>query len=187
MKSIHESWEFMNPNENEKHFKFEEYYQRVSGNEKLRHIPKAVFEQWIYGLHYDDDTLKNYAWINYENVEFNLCEWDFNDLAKVYVIKKFEGYFKNRSSYNDFAQFACDKKNLDFWKANGTWRIPPIILDVGSLTTKIPKGSDLISPYQLVEGHTRLGHLNSMKRISDLSKREMASKHAIYLMSEKVR
>ena len=187
MKSIHESWEFMNPNEDEKHFKFEEYYQRVSENEKLRHIPKAVFEQWIYGLHYDSDTLKNYAWINYENIEFNLCEWDFNDLKKVYVIKNFRDYFKNRSSYNDFVQFCCVKKDLDFWKTNGTWRIPPIILDVDSLTTKIPKWSDLMSSYQLAEGHSRLGYLHSMKRISNLNNGEMASKHSIYLMSEKVR
>jgi hypothetical protein len=187
MKNIHDSWDFMNPGENEKYedFKFEEYYQRVFKNEKLRHIPKVIFEQWIYGLHYDYNTLKNYAWINYENIEFNLCEWDFHDLTKVSVIGDFKDYFMIRSSYNDLKHFCCIGEDLDFWKNQGTWRIPPIVLDVESLATKAPESSELKPAYQLVEGHSRLGYLYSMKRISDLNRGKIALKHKIYLMREK--
>ena len=47
MNRIHPSWEFMRPNENEKHqdFRFEEYYKRISANKKLNHIPKTIFDQ----------------------------------------------------------------------------------------------------------------------------------------------
>jgi hypothetical protein len=187
MKKNHDSWDFMNPNENEKYedFKFEEYYERVMKNEKLQHIPKSIFEQWIYGLHYDDNTLQNYAWINYENIEFNLYEWNFDKLTKVYVIEEFKDYFFNRSSYSDFDQFCCTDKDLVNWKEKGTWRTPPIILDIKSLTSEIPEWSELVPPYQLVEGHSRLGYLHSMKRISDLNKGEIALKHKIYLMERK--
>jgi len=186
MIKIHYSWTFMNPNENEKYedFKFDEYFERVIHNEKLRHIPKSIFEQWIYGLHFEDNTLQNYAWINYENIEFNLSDWDFNDLAKVNIIEDFKDYFNGRASYKDFDQFCCNDEDLDYWKENGTWKTPPIILDICSLTTEIPKWSELIPPYQLVEGHSRLGYLHSMKRISDLNKGKIASKHKIYLMKE---
>jgi hypothetical protein len=74
---------------------------------------------------------------------------------------------------------------LDCWKENGTWKTPPIILDICSLTTEIPKWSELIPPYQLVEGHSRLGYLHSMKRISDLNIGKIALKHKIYLIKEK--
>ena len=187
MIEIHDSWDFMNPNENEKYedFKFEEYYERVISNEKLRHIPKSIFEQWIYGLHFEENTLQNYAWINYENVEFTLCEWEFEDLKKIYIIEDFKDYFNNRASYNDFGQFCCIDDDLDYWRKNGTWKTPPIILDISSLTTEIPKMSELKPRYQLVEGHSRLGYLQSMKRISDLKKGEIAPKHKIYLMKEK--
>ncbi len=79
----------LNPIENERNndLRFEEYYDRITRNEKLKHIHKAIFEQWNYGLHFEESTIRNYAWINYKNVEFNLCEWEFSDLAIVYIIE----------------------------------------------------------------------------------------------------
>lgn len=187
MIEIHDSWKFMNPNEKERYedLKFEEYYERVISNEKLSHIPKSILEQWIYGLHYETNTLQNYAWINYENIEFNLCEWEFNNLTKVHIIKNFKDYFSNRASYKDLNQFCCIDEDLDYWRKNGTWKTPPIILDICSLTTGVPKSSELMPQYQLIEGHSRLGYLHSMKRISDLHKGKIAAKHKIYLMKEK--
>ena len=187
MKKIHDSWKYMNPNESEKYedFRFEEYYERVIGNKKFRHIPKDIFEQWIYGLHYESNTLQNYAWINYENIEFNIYEWSFNDLAKVYVIEEFREHVNNRSKFTDFDQFLCNDEDVDYWKEKGTWRTPPIILDVKSLSSKIPGWIELIPPYQLVEGHSRLGYLHSMKQLTELNKGKIALNHRIYLMKEK--
>jgi hypothetical protein len=183
MNKIHPSWEFMRPNKNEKYqdFRFEEYYKRVSANKKLNHIPKTIFDQWIYYQHQEPNTLNNYAWINYEKIQFEIEEWSYDRFSNVSVIKNFMDYYSDRASYSDFSQFCCIPEDLKYWKENGTWRVPPIILDI-NLLLSIPSWSDLTAPYQLVEGHTRFGYLQSLKRISDLNKGSIASTHRIYLM-----
>lgn len=177
----------MRPNGNEKYedFKFEDYYKRILTNEKLDHIPKTIFEQWIYYHHQELNTLNNYAWINYENVHFTLCEWELDKFEKVSVIDNFMDYYSDRASYSDFNQFCCTPEDFETWKKNGTWRVAPIVIDVLSLKTNIPSWSQLKPSYQLVEGHTRFGYLKSMQRISLLNKGNVAIKHLIYLMQEK--
>ena len=186
MEKIHTNWDYMRPRNDEKYedFKFEEYYQRISKNNNLNHIPKTVFEQWIYYHHQEPNTLDNYAWINYENIEFVLCKWELEKFEKVSVIDNFMDYYSDRASYLDLNQFCCTQKDLKVWIENGTWRVPPIIIDVSSLKTDIPTWSQLKPPYQLVEGHTRFGYLQSMKRISELGKADIAKRHSIYLMRE---
>lgn len=187
MKRTHHSWDYMRPNKNEKYenFRFEEYYKRIMANEKLNHIPKPVFEQWIYYHHQEHNTLRNYAWINYEKVEFNLCFWDLEKLEQVNVITNFMPYCLDRASYSDFNQFCCTQKDLQVWKQDGTWRVPPIVIEIKSLKTAAPPWSELTLPYQLVEGHTRFGYLKSLKNMSDSNKERIAAEHLIYLMQEK--
>lgn len=187
MKKIHPSWKFMQPNKNEKYedFRFEEYYQRVSSNDKLSHIPKEVFKQWIYYHHQEGNTLRNYAWINYEEIDFEIYEWKVEQFESVSVIENFQDYYISRGSYTDFSQFCCNEEDLKNWKEKGTWRIPPIIIDIKSLKMDIPNWSELTKPYQLVEGHTRFGYLNSLKKMSELDKGKIAQKHLIYLMRKK--
>ncbi len=188
MTQIHKTWNYLKPNNNEKYenFRFEEYYERVMKSNRFHHIPKVVFDQWIYYLHQDPETLRNYAWLDYENIEFNLCEWNYIELEKVYVIEDFKPYYEDRSKYTDFDQFCCNHEDLNHWKEFGTWRTPPIILDINSISKELPEWSELKEPFQLVEGHSRLGYLRSMKKISDLNKGKIATRHKIYLMKEKV-
>ena len=87
--------------------------------------------------------------------------------------------------FQTFEKFCCCDKDLEYWKENGTWRTPPIIIDIKSVCSKIPDWSGLRTNYQLVEGHSRLTYLHSVKRISELSKSKFASKHKIYLMIKK--
>jgi hypothetical protein len=187
MDKIHPIWELMRPTENEKYedFKFEEYYKRIVTHNMLNHIPKTIFEQWIYYHHQEYNTLKNYAWINYENIEFIICDWSLRELERINVIDNFRDYYSDKASYSDFNQFGCTPNDLKSWKEKGTWRVPPIILDIASIRCNIPSWSKLTPPYQLVEGHTRFGYLHSLKTISDLKKGGIASKHLIYLMKNK--
>lgn len=184
---VNKSWLELKPNEdldgNQEWF--DEYYSRISLKKDYNHIPKEVLEQWIHPHHKNYETLRNYSWINYENIEFSLCEWNLNQLSKIYVVENFRDYYIDRSNYSDFDQFCCTDEDLNHWKEKGTWRTPPIILDIKSLCSEIPKWSELIPPYQLVEGHSRLGYLQSMKRISDLNIGKIAIKHGIFLMTEK--
>jgi hypothetical protein len=187
MEYEHPTWKMMRPTKDEKYqdFRFEQYYARINSNDKLKQIPKVVFDQWIYGLHQDPNTLKNYAWLNYENIHFTLCKWSSEKLASVSVIKNFQEFYREKASCSDLRQFSCTDENLATWKNDGTWRVPPIIIDIGSLQSPIPKWSDLTAPYQLVEGHTRLGYLNSLIRISTEKQVKLSNDHWIYLMVEK--
>lgn len=187
MTLVNKSWMELKPNEDNEGNQewFDEYYPRIKLKRDYKHIPKEVFEQWIHPHHKKDETLINYSWIDYKNIEFIACEWNFDELSKLYVIDDYRDFFDNRSKLSDFEQFCCNDEDLKCWKEKGTWRIPPIILDINSLTSNIPTDCELVPPYQLVEGHSRLGYLHSMNRISKLKKGNIASKHSIILMREK--
>ena len=161
---------------------FEEYYSRIILKREFAHIPKKVFEQWLYPHNDNFESITNYGWLNYENIKFELCTWSNEQLSNIYVIESYRDYYENRASYNDLSSFCCVDKDLTEWENNGTWRIPPIILDVTSINEMIPSCCDLVSPYQLVEGHSRLGYLHSMFTINKLGKQKVAQTHEIYLM-----
>lgn len=181
-----ESWNILEPlkDEYENIEFFEDYYERIKSNVDYSHIPSNVLEQWLWAHHDKAESFINYGWLNYENIEFELCLWSNEQLENIYVIDYGREYFELRSSYNDFDNFFCTQEDLKFWKEKGTWKTPPIVLDVESLG-KIPRHCELKPPYQLVEGHSRLGYLHSMFTIDKLKKGNVASIHEIYLMKQK--
>jgi len=164
---------------------FNDYYQRIRPMTEFSHIPKTVFKQWLWAHHDKEESIKNYGWIDYKNVEFELCSWTNHQLTNIYVIKEYRDYYLNRASYNDFDRFCCIEKDLKMWRENGTWRTPPIILDINSLNDKIPDWCEIVPPFQLVEGHSRLGYLHSMFKIDKLGKSQIADEHEVYLMKIK--
>lgn len=180
------SWLDLKPNEvkNGNEEDFEDYYPRIKSKEEYSHIPESVFEQWIHPHHQKWETLHNYAWLDYKKITFEEQSWTFEKLAKVNVIPEYMDFYLTRTKFDNFDDFLLGKENLSFWKQNGTWKTPPIILDVNSLKSNIPMWSKIRGPYQLVEGHTRLGHLNSMKKVSDLSRGQISQTHKIWLMQE---
>lgn len=161
---------------------FDRYYERIKLKTKFSHIPKKVFNQWLWAHHDKEESITNYGWLDYGNIDFKLCRWENKQLKDMYVIERYRDYYQNRASYDDLNSFCCIDKDIQEWERNGTWRTPPIILDVQTLPEEIPKWSELVSPYQLVEGHSRLGYLHSMFRIDKLGKGKVAKKHQIYLM-----
>jgi hypothetical protein len=182
MPLVHDSWMRLKPNEIEgSKESFAEYHPRILEKKDFSHIPKEVFEQWIHPLHDDPYTLKNYGWFDYEKVEFELVKWKTSALINIYVIESFRDYVASRARMTNQSEFMGKKEDLLRWKENGTWRTPPIILDVGTLKTDIPNWSELQPPFQLVEGHTRYGYLRSMIEQEKREKR-LAAHHSIYLM-----
>nr|WP_315145859.1 hypothetical protein [uncultured Flavobacterium sp.] len=161
---------------------FEEYYERIKIKTEFSHIPEIVFEQWLWAHIDKEESITNYGWLNYEEIEFELCSWTTNQLTNINVIESYRDYYKNRASYNDLNTFCCTDKDLKVWKKRGTWRTPPIILDVQSISEEIPNWCEIVPPYQLVEGHSRLGYLKSMVTIDKLGKGKVAEKHNIYVM-----
>ena len=99
--------------------------------------------------------------MDYEKITFEEKNWEFENFIDIYVIRKYREFFLSRKGFFNFEEFCVGKENLSYWKENGTWKTPPIILDVDSLIEEPPSWSEIVRPYQLVEGHTRLGHLFS--------------------------
>jgi len=187
MEKIHSSWIALKPNEDEKHadYGFEEYYKRILKDERFKHIPKEVFSQGIYELHQDEYTIKNYAWIDYENIAFELCIWSYHELRKVYIIEDFRGCIADENELTDFSEFSCNLADLEYWVKYGTWRVPPIIIAWNTINSEIPVWCERQPPHQLVEGHSRFRYLFAAQRISELKKGKVASLHKIYMMKEK--
>jgi len=181
---IHKTWTDLKPNEdnNGNYEWFEEYYHRIKEKFEYKNLPKDVLEQWIYPLYDNYETLKNYSWLNFRNIVFEPIDWELNQLERLYVIKDFREHVALRASYTNFDQFCCRDIDMDFWLKNGTWRIPPIVLDTASLDSEIPKWSEISKEYQLVEGHSRLGYLKSIQNINKFDNVVLAKKHRIYLM-----
>ena len=162
---------------------FENYFRRIQSKKQFSHIPECVLKQWLYAHNDKSEMQRNYGWINYENVEFEQCYWTNEQLTEVHVLEEYMDWYKSKASHTRLDLFG---NHRDSWEVKGTWNTPPIILDVNSIMVQLPPSSNIVPPFQLVEGHTRLGHLRSMLKISNLRRGKVADKHKIYLMKPKI-
>ena len=152
-----------------------EYHLRL---QKTFDIPFDVVDQWLYPHYYNINTTNNYGWIDYNLVSFRLITLPFKQLATVNVVADYKPYVEGRSSAQAFSEFRCQKEDLEYWRTNLTWRIPPIIIDAESLHP-IPNHAEVHSPYQIVEGHSRLGYLIATSRCGLVLGN---SQHSVYVM-----
>ena len=186
MPLVHDSWLRLKPNEIEgSKESFDDYYPRILEKQDFSHIPMEVFKQWIHAHHDNYYSLKNYGWLDYEKVRFDLVQCEISAFKDTYVIESFREYVASRAELTDISKFMCTKPDLLSWVADGTWITPPIILDVSSLSTRPPNWSELQPPFQLVEGHSRYGYLKSMMGQAHRNGQKIAAQHSIYLMHVK--
>lgn len=153
----------------------EECFKRLKAK---YNIPLEVITQWIYPHYYNDNTVKNYGWIDYSNVKFKKNQLTIKQLSELYVVREYLSYVRIRQCSQPFDEFMCTPIDKQHWENNHTWRVPPVILDVKSFK-KIPIYAEIIGPYQLIEGHSRLGYLLAMQQAGILRK----NNHQIYLLS----
>lgn len=142
-------------------------------------FPLEVLSQWIFSLYYDRKTINNYSWIDYQNVEFKKVDFTIEQLSELHIIEDSQDYVNVKKSYQPFDEFPCCEEDLEHWKKYNTWTVPPVVLDANSLK-QIPSHAEIVGPYQLIEGHTRLGLLLAMQRTGLLEKKE----HSVYLLSQ---
>lgn len=150
-------------------------YERLSDR---FNIPFDVISQWIYPHYFNRHTVNNYGWIDYSNCHFHEVNLEVSILTNLHVIKDFQPYVTSRESAKPFDDFCCMSQDKAHWESRGTWRIPPIVLDVDSLMG-IPSYSEIRGPFQLIEGHSRLGYFLALKRAGILS----VTEHKVYLLS----
>jgi len=162
---------------------FEEYYSRIEKEIYYNHIPKSVFEEWIHAHHYKIETIRNYAWMDYRKISFEITSLNTNELIHAYIVKNYSDCVNDLHKAKTFSDFRMQPIDLDHWKLQGTWRTPPIVLDINSLPS-IPNHSDISRKhkYQLVEGHTRFGYLISLLKMSQKEGVHINDQHDVYLM-----
>jgi hypothetical protein len=154
----------------------EEYIQRIS--QSFENIPEKVLRQWLY-LHTGKlDMIRNYGWIDYHKAAFAEVLWTQNQISQIQVFSKYQPYVKSRSKIQSFSDFRCVPEDKDYWICFGTWRTPIVVLKTNTIITE-PRYSELNKPYQLIEGHTRLGHFNAL---FNYQQKYLSELHKVYLM-----
>lgn len=153
----------------------QQYYLRLKSR---FNIPLEVIDQWLY-LHYlNINTINNYGWLNYDQVRFEEILMSFRQLAGLNIIEEYRPYVRTRESNDPFDGFCCNPQDIEYWQTKGTWRVPPIVLDVTTLCN-IPEYAEIRGTFQLVEGHSRLGYLLAMFRTGLITDE---SEHRVYKM-----
>lgn len=156
----------------------EEFFERLKPK---YNIPLEVLQQWISPHFYHANTVDNYGWIDYTHIEFTKVLFTIEQLLELHVVEKYQDYVDVKKSYKPYSEFPCRERDLKHWQEHNTWTVPPVVLDVNSFDT-IPSDVENVGPYQLIEGHTRLGLLLAMQRVGILEKKE----HQVYLLKCKV-
>lgn len=156
----------------------EQYHDRIRGR---FNIPLDVITQWLYPHYYNRRMVNNYGWLDFSLVGFNVEHWSLDRLMKVYVVRDFQDYVQTRAMSSSREEFMCIPTDLDHWKNEGTWRVAPILLDARTLRN-IPDYSEVVPPYQLVEGHSRLGYLTALAKFSRRTGDFIAKDHEVIIM-----
>ncbi|AYA39044.1 hypothetical protein D3Y59_17845 (plasmid) [Hymenobacter oligotrophus] len=160
---------------------FEAYYQRV--HPLVPNVPREVLQQWIHGLQGEYVTRRNYAWLDYDTLQFSLERWPTQDLVNLYVVEDYRDCVQTRERCREFDEFCCTQRDVLHWKERGTWRTPPIVLDVASLGA-LPPEKELMAPHQLIEGHNRLGYLLAMTSMALQGKTTLADTHSVWVLRQ---
>lgn len=154
---------------------FQSYYVKWTDN--LSSIPKCIVEQWI---HRHWNNFQEWRILNPHKWKYELKELSNYEILKIEHQGKWindlhmEGktYFNNgRRRNSPISKFMLE---------NGTTPKPIMIaINRGSVIYPKVKNTYMKEPYQLIEGHTRLGCLFGM---IDANDKELKSKHKVWLI-----
>ena len=182
--TINISWLELKPNEleNGNQEYFEDYYNRVQNKWGYSHVPEIVYKQWLWAHHKEPNTLNNYAWLDFRKIKFSSVEFTIAEIVNFKVIEEFQEYVDLRQSCNSFEEFCCTDEDLGYWKTNKTWKTPPVVINLESINSAIPKWCDLKGKYQLVEGHSRLGYFKSLINMKAKEENFLNEKHKVWLL-----
>ena len=173
--SIHSSWLELTPRKNEE---IEGYNYRIG--QTYKNIPEEVLQQWLFLHTQNPDMINNYGWIDYYKAVFSEVSWTEKEISKIQVFSRYKPYVESRSNTESFSGFRCISEDKDYWVNFGTWRVPIIVLKTDTIKTK-PDYCELNRPYQLIEGHTRLGYFKAFSKYNETGL-NVAKSHKIYLM-----
>jgi hypothetical protein len=142
-------------------------------------MPYLVIDQWLYPHYYNRNTVNNYGWLDYARVSWSETLLPVDELLSLCVIEQYREWVDGRAQLRAFDEFACIPQDFEHWKQLRTWRVPPVVLDVSSLSGA-PPYAELAGTLQLVEGHTRLGYLLAAERSGVLTVRH----HRVFMLRQ---
>ncbi|WP_374035768.1 hypothetical protein ACES2I_08785 [Bdellovibrio bacteriovorus] len=156
---------------------FEKDWARIS--KVFNNIPKEAFEELFFPFWDWDHFQKLYGYLDFHLLKFELITFTNAELAKVGWYSRFDRAESiARWSLEDFRDcFGLQKEVIESWEVDGTWLEPVWILN----STTFPSGvlsNEIKSPYMLIEGHTRMGSLELMKRHN-----KAGDTHKVWLIS----
>lgn len=142
-------------------------------------IPPEVLQQWIYAHHSDSRMEKNYGWIDYNKVKFSLKAWPTKNVLKINECEDFAGAVESHAetAKSSNIESFMRPEDLNYWKINGTWKTPIVVIETKKIFYPHVRFK---KPFQLIEGHTRLGRLKTF--VNNSSKLAIAKIHKIWLM-----
>jgi len=140
----------------------------------LPHFPDEVLEQWVY-RHWKG-VLCNWGWLDFQRMSFTRESWNTEDIVS-----------KIKTPHDDVvSKFAQRMNNPIFQRSwlvqnmqeNGSWPIAPIVLHY-ERDLYATNGRVLKAPYNLLEGHHRLGYLKCLAEQGSY----VQEKHDIWLVN----
>jgi hypothetical protein len=145
-------------------------------------FPEEVLAQWINPHYFNQNTVNNYAWIDFTTVEFTKERWTTERLCALRVIDDYRDFVEERAAmFTSIKDFFPTKRDREHWWSLGSWRVPPVLIDIEGLGP-IPHHSDIVGRFQLVEGHSRIGYLRAFARIGDSAEGQLAREHEVYIL-----
>ena len=141
----------------------------------------------LNGLEYNEAFVGEFCAIDYNTVKLTLECWSTEQLLRLPVTKFGEAYYNGKLDKadvnafdewlnNDFSVFpgSNSDRSRKYWQRKGTWMTPIIIIK----SEDFPE-TNLKTPFQLYEGHTRLAWLNILDKYKVVPIRE---KHLVWLI-----
>lgn len=165
-----------------------EYLDRITN--KYPNLPAPVLEQWTYLHHRNSDMQRLYGWIDYSKVKFDLQSWTTDQILRIKPVSSPEARFdeyvdmtEDKIKSTKSLKKEYSEEIVNHWIDSGTWRTPIIVLNTQEIRV-LPQTIKLQKPYQLIEGHTRLGWFKAFNSFPDLQHPyRLANNHQIWLMS----
>jgi hypothetical protein len=137
----------------------DEYVRRMQAT-VLPHWPEEPLVEW---LHRNYNSLKDYGFLGYDSLHFELQTWDLEAIpgreafADPGFCDDFSGSFEYRVREVDWL--------ARYMNEHGTWSTPIYLLENLDGAISYPWGERLNQPYHLLEGHRRLSFLVALRHL----------------------
>lgn len=186
---MHSIWNKLRRQKNEKDWHDEKSFERwlMRAKESGVPVPREVAEQWLFAFIDEHDVLEEYLDIDLTTVIFKQETWDIETILQIKpgeygeegrylpVIKE----LKNINGKIEKSPYGHINSVVKSWLNEGTWRVPPIVLDSR-------QWEGYKTPYHLVEGYTRLAWIHYYANHPDNSSGvKLRNKHSVWLITMK--